>query len=144
MLQWFSRETRNVSRETRNVSRETRPVSQETRREVVTYFWAVLYNTKCINNNSWLTHPRSTHQHDLTSPPFSEQTWASNYEETWYSSFTNSTVKLNHLYIKLKLITDLPSTISITKPGFLYEWKYNVSPKAPSVRAGLNTGMLFC
>ena len=43
MLQWFSRETRNVSRETRNVSRETRPVSRETRREVVTYFWAVLY-----------------------------------------------------------------------------------------------------
>ena len=30
-------------RETRNVSRETRPVSRETRREVVTYFWTVLY-----------------------------------------------------------------------------------------------------
>ena len=38
-----SRETRCSSRETRNVSRETRLVSRETRREVVTYFWAVLY-----------------------------------------------------------------------------------------------------
>ena len=41
-IQWFSRETRRGSRETRNVSRETRLVSRETRREVVTYFWAVL------------------------------------------------------------------------------------------------------
>ena len=35
---------RNFFREMRNVSRETRLVSRETRREVVTYFWAVLYN----------------------------------------------------------------------------------------------------
>jgi len=42
-LQWFSTETRRCSWETRNLSRETRLVSRETRREVVTYFWAVLY-----------------------------------------------------------------------------------------------------
>lgn len=35
-------------------------------------------------------------------------------------------------------------TISMINPGFLYEWKYNMSPREPSVRAGQNTGMSFC
>lgn len=41
-------------------------------------------------------------------------------------------------YNKLK-----PEIISIIKPGFLKEWKYIISPRLPSVKAGLNTGILF-
>ena len=34
--------------------------------------------------------------------------------------------------------------MSTIRPGFLYEWMYIISPIEPSVKAGLNTGMLFC
>ena len=37
-----------------------------------------------------------------------------------------------------------PSTISSLSPGFLNEWKYKLSPTAPSVTAGLKMGILFC
>lgn len=33
--------------------------------------------------------------------------------------------------------------ISTTNPGFRCEWKYIMSPRLPSVRAGLKTGILF-
>jgi hypothetical protein len=33
--------------------------------------------------------------------------------------------------------------MSMTRPGFLKEWKYIISPRLPSVNAGLNTGILF-
>lgn len=33
--------------------------------------------------------------------------------------------------------------MSSIRPGFLYEWMYIISPIEPSVKAGLNTGMLF-
>lgn len=38
----------------------------------------------------------------------------------------------------------LPCAMSTIRPGFLYEWMYIISPIEPSVKAGLNTGMLFC
>ena len=40
-------------------ARETRPVLRETRREVVTYFWAVLYMCKCHITYSWHVLPLS-------------------------------------------------------------------------------------
>lgn len=33
--------------------------------------------------------------------------------------------------------------MSTTSPGFRCEWKYIISPRLPSVKAGLNTGILF-
>ena len=36
-----------------------------------------------------------------------------------------------------------PCAMSTIRPGFLYEWMYIISPIEPSVKAGLNTGMLF-
>lgn len=36
-----------------------------------------------------------------------------------------------------------PDIMSRTRPGFLIEWKYIMSPRLPSVRAGEKTGMLF-
>lgn len=39
--------------------------------------------------------------------------------------------------------TVVPSVMSTIRPGLSAEKKYSASPKAPSVRAGLNTGMLF-
>ena len=34
-------------------------------------------------------------------------------------------------------------TMSTMRPGFLNEWKYNMSPIEPSVKAGQKTGISF-
>lgn len=39
---------------------------------------------------------------------------------------------------------EVPSVMSRIKPGLSAEKRYRKSPSAPSVRAGLNTGMSFC
>ena len=44
--------------------------------------------------------------------------------------------------MKMKL-EHLPCTTSIIRPGLQKEWKYNISPKEPSVKPGQKTGILF-
>jgi len=36
-----------------------------------------------------------------------------------------------------------PCTMSMISPGLQKEWKYNMSPREPSVKPGQKTGMLF-
>lgn len=43
----------------------------------------------------------------------------------------------------IRLTRRMSCTRSITKPGFLYEWKKIMSPSEPSVSAGQKIGMLF-
>ena len=45
--------------------------------------------------------------------------------------------------LKTIKINPIPWRMSKTKPGFLNEWKNIISPIEPSVKAGLNTGILF-
>lgn len=47
------------------------------------------------------------------------------------------------MIIQKKHYFGLPFNISIIRPGFLKEWKYIISPKLPSVKAGQNMGILF-
>lgn len=44
-------------------------------------------------------------------------------------------------FIASSLIALMSATMSITSPGLLYEWKYNMSPREPSVRPGQYTGI---
>lgn len=59
-------------------------------------------------------------------------------------------VSLDQLKVHLQMIApvqkkrEVPSVMSRIKPGLSAEKRYRKSPIAPSVRAGLNTGMSFC
>lgn len=60
--------------------------------------WCMMHNTKCMNNNSWFNPPRPTHPRVITSPLCHSKPEPQIMKKLEIpSSFTHSTVMLNHL-----------------------------------------------
>ncbi|PON58466.1 hypothetical protein PanWU01x14_166780 [Parasponia andersonii] len=69
----------------------------------------------------------------------------SNRKEKRALLFAYQAIKVLHVELTRKnKIKSQPCTRSTIRPGLRKEWKYNMSPKEPSVIPGQNTGMLFC